>query len=89
VYLQTEAFPSTYEQLQPAPILSVGQLTFAGDDGMGKGQTYRARIECVPYCAVQTKQEHVRVEFSLRLRAPNEQGKWTWGRGRPQSLCQK
>jgi hypothetical protein len=46
---------------------------------MGKGQTYRARIECVPYCAVQTKQEHVRVEFSLRLRAPNEQGKWTWG----------
>lgn len=79
VYLQTEAFPTTYEQLQPAPILSVGQLTFAGDDGMGKGQTYRARIECVPYCEVQTKQEHVRAELSLRLRAPNEQGKWTWG----------
>jgi putative transposase len=38
-YLQTEAFPTTYEQLQPAPLLSVGQLTFAGDDGMEKGQT--------------------------------------------------
>ena len=35
-YLQTEAFPTTYEQLQPVPILSVGQLTFAGDDGMEK-----------------------------------------------------
>src|SRR2546422_8080311 len=32
-YLQTGAFPTTYEELQAPPVLSVGHLTFAGDDG--------------------------------------------------------
>ena len=37
-YLQTEAFPATYEDMQPVPVLSVGQLTFAGDDGHRPGE---------------------------------------------------
>src|SRR6266446_2677952 len=44
-YLQTERFPTTYEELQPVPVLTKGQLTFAGDDGMNAGLTYRAQIE--------------------------------------------
>jgi putative transposase len=42
-YLQTEEFPTSYEDLQPVPLQEVAQLTFAGDDGMKVGQTYRAR----------------------------------------------
>ncbi|HTK08187.1 MAG TPA: zinc ribbon domain-containing protein [Ktedonobacteraceae bacterium] len=78
-YLQTEAFPTTYEQLQPVPVLSVGHVTFAGDDGMQKGQTYRARIEHSAFCDIASRQEHVQASLWLRLRAPNDQQKWTWG----------
>src|SRR6266571_3695555 len=56
-YLQTGEFPTTYEQLQPTPVLSVGLLTFAGDDGMKAGQIYRARIEESHFCDIQTRQE--------------------------------
>jgi putative transposase len=78
-YLQTGEFPTTYESLQPAPVLSIGHLTFAGDDGMKAGQTYRARIEMTSFCDVQTGQEHKLASLSLRLRTPNRLGKWTWG----------
>jgi putative transposase len=78
-YLQTEEFPTTYEELQPAPMLSVGHLTFAGDDGMKAGQTYRARVEMAHFCDVQTRQEYTSASLALRLRTPDEQGKWAWG----------
>ena len=78
-YLRGEAFPATYEELQPAPVLSVGQLTFAGDDGMEKGQTYRASVERVVSCDIHTHQEQTRACLWLRLRAPDETGKWRWG----------
>ncbi len=78
-YLQTEAFPTTYEALQPAPILTKGQLTFAGDDGMKAGQTYRARIEVSYCCDVQTRQEQKHASLWLKLRSPDEQGQWAWG----------
>jgi putative transposase len=78
-YLQTGEFPTTYEDLQPAPILSVGQLTFAGDDGMEAGQTYRAQIELAHCCDIQSRQEHQHASIALRLRCPDEQGKWAWG----------
>jgi putative transposase len=78
-YLQTEAFPTTYEELQPPPILSVGQLTFAGDDGMTAGQTYRARIEVSHFCEISTRQEQRRASLWLKLRSPDEQGTWAWG----------
>jgi hypothetical protein len=78
-YLQTGEFPTTYESLQPLPVLSIGHLTFAGDDGMKAGQTYRARIEMTSFCDVQTRQEHKLASLSLRLRTPNRLGKWAWG----------
>src|SRR5260370_32753412 len=46
-FLQHERFPLTYEELQPVPLLSVGVLTYAGDDGGAKGQAYRLAIELV------------------------------------------
>jgi len=79
VYLETEAWPQTYEDLQPVPVLSVGQLTFAGDDGMEKGQTYRARSDFRHVCDLLTHEELKTARLFLHLRAPNEAGKWMWG----------
>jgi putative transposase len=79
MYLRTEAFPRTYEELQPIPVLAAGHLTFAGDDGMKLGQTYRARIEVTHFCDLATRQEHQHATFWLKLRCPDAHGKWTWG----------
>ena len=78
-YLQTDTFPTIYEELQCAPILSVGHLTFAGDDGMKAGQTYRAHVEMTHFCDIQTRQEHQHAWLALRLRTPDELGRWAWG----------
>jgi putative transposase len=78
-YLQTGIFPTTYEELQPPPVLSAGHLTFAGDDGMQAGQTYRVRIEAVHGCDLETRQERHQATMGLKLRTPDEQGKWAWG----------
>jgi len=78
-YLQTGVFPTTYEKLQPPPVLTVGHLTFAGDDGMHKGQTYRARIETAHFCDLEIRQERHQARLVLKLRTPDEQGKWSWG----------
>ncbi|MFL5667681.1 MAG: zinc ribbon domain-containing protein [Ktedonobacteraceae bacterium] len=78
-YLQTDTFPTIYEELQCAPILSVGHLTFAGDDGMKAGQTYRAHVEMTHFCDIQTRQEHQHASLALRLRTPDELGRWAWG----------
>jgi hypothetical protein len=51
---KNEAWPQTYEDLQPVPVLSVGQLTTAFDDGLEKGQTYRAKIDYVHRCDLVT-----------------------------------
>ena len=45
VYLTTDTFPQTYEAMQPLPLLHGGQLTYAGDEGMAAGQTYRIARE--------------------------------------------
>ena len=79
MFLQTGVFPATYKDLQPVPVLTKGQLPFAGDDGMNAGQTYRARIAVARWCDVATHQEHNQATLRLVLRAPNAAGKWTWG----------
>jgi putative transposase len=79
VYLRSGAFPGTYEQLQPPPVLTVGHLTFAGDDGMDKGQTYRLRIETTAFCDLETRQEHDQARMFLKLRTPDSLGQWAWG----------
>jgi transposase len=78
-FLATETWPRTYEDLQPVPVLKAGQLTFAGDDGMAKGQTYRAKIDFRQVCDLASHQEHNTARLFLRLRAPSETGRWMWG----------
>ena len=78
-FLETEAWPQTYEELQLVPVLKAGQLTFAGDDGMEKGQTYRAKINFVQVCERSSREERTSATLTLRLRAPSTLGKWEWG----------
>src|SRR5215831_15242690 len=73
-YLKTGAFPTTYEEVQPIPVQKVGQLTFAGDDGMQLGQTYRAVFWEVSCCDLCTRADVHRTHLALKLRAPDEQG---------------
>jgi putative transposase len=81
VYLQTDRFPTSYGELQPVPVLTNGQLTFAGDDGMQAGQTYRAQIEVSHVCDVASHTEHKLATLTLKLRTPDEEGHWAWGQG--------
>jgi putative transposase len=80
--LRTGVFPATYEALQPPPLLSTGMLTFAGDDGMHAGQTYRARIEILrtgdQAGGPDTGQEYPQAALGLKLRTPDVQGQWAW-----------
>jgi putative transposase len=69
--LQHERFPRTYEELQPLPLLSVGLLTYAGDDGGAKGQAYRLAIKS------EEGQEPTGTA-RFRFRYPDEQGVWQW-----------
>jgi putative transposase len=78
-FLETEEWPATYEELQPVPVLKAGMLSFAGDDGMVKGQTYRARIDALHVCDVATHQVREGARLFLHLRAPDETGTWKWG----------
>ncbi|GCF11622.1 hypothetical protein [Dictyobacter arantiisoli] len=65
-FLQHDHFPASYEELQSVPLLKVGMLTYAGDDGREKGQAYRL---------------HVALDAGIarfRFRYPDEQGDWHW-----------
>jgi putative transposase len=59
-------FPFSYEELQSVPLLKVGMLTYAGDDGGEKGQAYRLALE-VDGCVAR-----------FRFRYPDEGGVWHW-----------
>src|SRR5207247_11270194 len=61
------------------PVQEVAQLTFAGDDGMNAGQTYRGSVSVARFCDVTSHQEHERASLRLLLRSPDQQGKWGWG----------
>ncbi len=61
-----DRFPSTYEELQPLPLLKVGLLTYAGDDGPEKGQAYRLALDLDAGVA------------RFRFRYPDEAGVWHW-----------
>ncbi len=80
VFLQTGRFPTTYEELQPIPVQQVAQLTFAADDGMAAGQTYRIRTEHRPERSDATTHKILAEDWiwHVRLRGPNEQGVWGW-----------
>jgi putative transposase len=63
-YLQNGCFPSTYEEMQPLPVLKAGILPYAGDDGPEMGQTYRMSYDLGHKI------------LTLALRTPDEQGAW-------------
>ncbi len=65
-FLEHGEFPTTYEQMQSIPLLTVGLLTYAGDDGGAKGQAYRFALDLDAGRA------------SLLFRFPDETGKWQW-----------
>lgn len=63
-YLKNGCFPTTYEEMQPIPVLKAGVLPYAGDDGPLLGQTYRMQIDL--------RQQ----TLTLALRAPDAESKW-------------
>src|SRR5947209_6976421 len=65
-FFQHDRFPIDYEELQPVPLLKVGMLTYAGDDGREKGQAYRMAVDLEAGVA------------RFRFRAPSEAGLWRW-----------
>jgi putative transposase len=65
-FLKEGHFPTTYEELQPAPMLQVGMLTYAGDDGPRLGQSYRLSLDLEAGIA------------SLLFRFPDSASIWQW-----------
>jgi transposase len=65
-FLAQGTFPEKYEDMQAVPLLKVGVLTYAGDDGMAKGQSYRLSFDVQAGTA------------TLLFRFPDEQGQWQW-----------
>jgi putative transposase len=63
-FLREGHFPSSYEELQPIPLLSMGLLTYAGDDGGAHGQAYRLSFDVEAQVA------------RLSLRVPDARGVW-------------
>ena len=73
-FLERGEFPMTYEQMQGIPLLTVGLLTYAGDDGGAKGQAYRFSMDLDAEMA------------SLLFRFPTHLGNWQW-RKEPVQIC--
>jgi putative transposase len=71
-YLNNGYFPSSYEEMQTIPVLKVGVLPYAGDDGGEEGQAYRLRIDLVGHCCY------------FAFRAPAESGDFPAGWTEPQ-----
>ncbi|HEX9133292.1 MAG TPA: transposase [Ktedonobacteraceae bacterium] len=67
-YLKHGCFPDTYEEMQPIPVLKVGILPYAADDGGEHGQAYRFRLDLEGHCCY------------FAFRAPDQTGQWspTW-----------
>jgi transposase len=63
-YLIHGCFPETYEEMQAVPVLNVGILPYAADDGGEHGQAYRLRIDLEGRCCY------------VALRAPDQAGNW-------------
>src|SRR5439155_1812333 len=65
-FFQHDRFPTSYEELQPVPLLTVGMLTYAGDDGREKGQAYRLALDLDAGVA------------RFRFRYPDVERVWHW-----------
>jgi hypothetical protein len=65
-FLSHGSFPTCYEEMQAVPLLKVGLLTYAGDDGGVLGQSYRLSFDLHAQTAC------------LRFRFPDAAGRWQW-----------
>jgi putative transposase len=65
-FLEHGEFPTSYEQMQAIPLLNVGLLTYAADDGPKMGQSYRLDLDQKAGTA------------QLLFRFPNASGTWQW-----------
>jgi putative transposase len=74
-FLECDRFPITYEEMQPIPLLEVGLLTYAGDDGPDKGQAYRLRLD------VNDLDDQGAGMVYFRFRFPDAEGRWGWRAG--------
>jgi len=63
-FLREGRFPTGYKELQPIPLLKVGLLTYAGDDGGAAGQAYRLSFDLDAGVTL------------LALRAPDQSGRF-------------
>lgn len=63
-YLKNGCFPDAYEEMQAIPVLKVGLLPYAGDDGGEHGQAHRLRIDVQGRCCY------------FALRCPDPRGVW-------------
>jgi putative transposase len=63
-YLKHGCFPDHYEEMQEIPVLKVGILPYAGDDGGACGQAYRLRFDLEGKCCY------------FAFRSPDERGEW-------------
>ena len=71
-YLKNGCFPDTYEEMQAVPVLKVGILPYAGDDGGEHGQAHRLRIDVEAGC------------FYFAYRFPDSRGSWSRAWTEPQ-----
>ena len=73
-YLKNGCFPESYEEMQEIPVLKVGILPYAGDDGGELGQAYRLRFDVEARCCY------------FAFRSPDETGAWRRAWTEPQ-MC--
>ena len=72
-YLAHGCFPETYEDMQAVPVLKVGILPYAADDGGEHGQAYRLRVDLEGRSC------------SFAFRAPDQTGDFRPGWTEPQT----
>jgi putative transposase len=72
-YLTHGCFPDTYEDMQPIPVLKVGILPYAGDDGGEHGQAHRLHLDLEGRCCL------------FAFRAPDQSGHWSPSWTEPQT----
>jgi hypothetical protein len=68
-FFQHDRFPSPYEEMQPLPLLTMGLLTYTGDDVRKQGQAYRLALDLAAGVA------------RFRFRRPDADGLWGWRPG--------
>ena len=78
-YLETGAFPTTYEKVQTIPVQQVGQSALCRRRWDARRPDLSGTALWAHSCALSTRAEARRASLMLRLRAPDLRGTWAWG----------